>query len=74
MIVLFYISLYILNVFLNRWLNYLLFKKGISIIPIFWFVPIFMTVAMIAMLIINYLSKIDINSKWFDRFLGKHWE
>lgn len=57
---------YIANVFLNRWLNYLLSKKiGNCAIPLFWFLSLLGTIALICALL--YHSKI------FDWFTGKHW-
>jgi hypothetical protein len=57
---------YILNVFLNRWLDKLLVRKlGSCPIPFLWFFSIINTGALLFML----LEK----GKFYSWFVGKHW-
>ena len=58
---------YILNVFLNRWLNYIVYKNDkVKATPI-WFFSIIGTVAFLAIMIINYFDR----PNWFT---GKYWD
>ena len=58
---------YILNVFLNRWLNYILYTKyGQQNEPVVWFLSIIATLIFIIAIIINYFE----NESWFT---GKYW-
>lgn len=58
---------YILNVFLNRWLNYILYKIHPVIMPHVWFFSIIGTCAFLVIMIINYFSK----PNWFT---GRDWD
>ncbi len=58
---------YILNVFLNRWLNYILYKNGGSNIPTIWFLSIIGTILFLTIIIIEYFNK----PNWFT---GKYWD
>jgi len=59
---------YILNVSLNRWLNYILYKKyNYSKTPIIWFFSIMATIALLGCMIIEYFDK----PNWFT---GKYWD
>lgn len=55
---------YVTNVFLNRWLNKIVYKKKIdmNIMPFMWFLSLFGT-----LWYLHDLSKYD---NWFT---GKHW-
>ncbi len=58
---------YIANVFLNRWLNKIAYKRGDANIEfLYWFVPIATTMAMLAIV----LQNIKIKKNWFT---GKNW-
>jgi len=58
---------YILNVFLNRWLNYILYKmEGIIFTPS-WFCSIIGTCALLVTIIISYTDK----PNWFT---GRDWD
>ena len=58
---------YILNVFLNRWLNYIIYKNDkVKATPI-WFFSIMGTIVFLAIMIINYFSK----PNWF---IGRDWD
>ena len=57
---------YILNVFLNRWLNYILYKRGhLKLTPI-WFLSIIGTSSLLIVIIIEYFDK----PNWFT---GRDW-
>jgi branched-subunit amino acid transport protein AzlD len=59
---------YILNVFLNRWLNYIIYEKnGNSKAPFIWFLSIITTIIFIIAIMI-YWSE---NENWFT---GKYWK
>jgi hypothetical protein len=59
---------YIGNVFLNRWLNKIVYKKNIAKIEVFtWFIPVLVTIAFILVLLNHFIEK---KSNWF---IGKHW-
>jgi hypothetical protein len=63
------ITAYILNVFLNRWLNKILYQKcDIIISPLVWFIPVIITVTYLVV----FVDKINIKikSNWFT---GKNW-
>lgn len=67
MIAILIIPLYILSVFLNRFLNKLLYKKGYSeIAPFIWFIPLIA----ICVFILVYLLNKELKSNWFT---GKDW-
>jgi hypothetical protein len=58
---------YILNVFLNRWLNYTIYTKyGELKVPAIWFLSIISTIIFIIVIMIYYFE----NDNWFT---GKHW-
>ena len=57
---------YILNVFLNRWLNYTLYKRDKVILPFMWFLSFFATIIFSWLIIENYFYK----PNWFT---GKNW-
>ena len=58
---------YILNVFLNRWLNYILYTKYSNPnMPVVWFWSIMGTLIFIIAIITNYFE----NESWFT---GKYW-
>ena len=62
--ILFY--LYIVNIFLNRFLNHVLYSNGIiKKYPLYWFIPLLALI----ILIYGYFLKDIID--WFN---GKHWE
>lgn len=62
------IIVYILNVSLNRWLNYILWKKyNYSKTPTIWFFSIIATFALLGCIIIEYFNK----PNWFT---GKYWD
>ena len=67
------IGLYILNVFIGRYLNIKMFKYGYPICPKMWFIPL---CSIIAQLIIlyeeNYKNKFKCNNKLCDWFFLKH--
>ena len=57
---------YVANVFLNRWLNYLLWiKTGRKPDLFIWFLPLIATPT----LLYDLISR----GKFFDWFTGKHW-
>ena len=59
---------YILNVFLNRWLNYTIYTKyGELKVPAIWFLSIISTIIFIIVIMIYYFE----NDNWFT---GKHWD
>ena len=60
---------YVANVFLNRWLNKIVFKidNYYVIIPLIWFVPVVVTIAFLV-IIIEEKNKPETN--WFT---GKYW-
>jgi hypothetical protein len=58
---------YILNVFLNRWLNYTIYTKyGELKVPAIWFLSIISTIIFIIVIMIYYFE----NDNWFT---GKYW-
>jgi hypothetical protein len=58
---------YVSNVFFNRWLNKIAYKKGYLSIAVWaWFIPISCTIAMIIALAENIKAK----DNWFT---GKNW-
>ena len=60
--------IYILNVFLNRYLNKVAYKKRhINPFPQLWFVPI---IPLFAFIYIIYLDGFFEKDNWFN---GKHW-
>jgi len=68
MIITMIILAYIGNVFLNRWLNKIVYKKNIAKIEVFtWFIPVLVTIAFILVLLNHFIEK---KSNWF---IGKHW-
>jgi hypothetical protein len=68
MIPLLIIISYILNVFLNRWLNYILYKKYMGLkTPTIWFFSIMGTIALLGCIIIEYFNK----PNWFT---GRDWD
>ena len=59
---------YIISVFLNRWLNKIMWiKHDYEPLPALWFVPILSTLTMVIILIYESLSRTD---NWFT---GKNW-
>lgn len=60
---------YIANIFLNRWLNYKLWKinNHYEASYFIWFIPIVSTLAYIIVL----LTEIEIKDNWFT---GKYWK
>lgn len=57
---------YILNVFLNRWLNKIVYERGIEAKVVgFWFVPIVVSLAFICIILSN-----SNGNNWFT---GKYW-
>ena len=59
---------YILNVFLNRWLNYTIYTKyGELKVPAIWFLSIISTIIFIIVIMIYYFE----NDNWFT---CKHWD
>jgi predicted membrane protein len=58
---------YILNIFLNRCLNYILYKMGGIILIPSWFLSIIGTCALLVTIIINYINK----KNWFT---GRDWD
>lgn len=67
MIKFYIIIIYILNVFLNRYLNKVAIKYGAEKVWILWFLPIITTIV----LLFGILLEIGNNSKnWF---IGKDW-
>jgi hypothetical protein len=68
MITIIVILAYVFNVFLNRWLNKIVYKKGIGdVLPWGWFASIACTIALICILVSNYFETKD---NWFT---GKYW-
>ena len=59
---------YILSVFLNRWLDYIIYKKynGIVIVGL-WFIPVAGTITLIIIIIANIFDK----PNWFT---GRDWD
>ena len=58
---------YVANVFLNRWLNKIAWKKElIDILPIMWFIPILSTIGYLSI----FINEINPKSNWFT---GKNW-
>ena len=58
---------YIANIFLNRWLNKIIYKRGYADIAVWvWFIPFACTIAMIILIGEN----IEIKKNWFT---GKNW-
>lgn len=67
MIIAVIIFAYIGNVFLNRYLNKIMYKKdGHSKLILFWFLPIITTIAFTLKILVNNLE----DDNWFT---GKHW-
>lgn len=64
------IFVYIANVFVNRWLNFKLYKldKEYSPVPLWgwWFSSLIFTICATVAIVIHYISK----QNWFT---GKHW-
>ena len=59
---------YILNVFLNRWLNYIAYKKFSGWkTPTLWFLSILGTCALLGVIVIEYFDK----PNWFT---GRDWD
>lgn len=70
--ILFIVILYILNIFITRYLNYYLYKINDSwgIHTFVWFIPIAGPIALLLILLVVY-PKIDLCKKnWFT---GKYW-
>jgi hypothetical protein len=63
---------YVLNVFLNRWLDYKIQQSGFVF---FWFIPIFPTIALIILGFLDFFDekKLQINNRFWNWFVGKHW-
>lgn len=59
---------YVANVFLNRWLNKVLYKKDfLEIAPcLFWFIPFLFTTFILIILLREFKTK----NNWFT---GKYW-
>lgn len=58
---------YVASVFLNRWLNKIIYKKGYVDIDVWaWFIPFVCAIAMIIII----LENIKIKNNWFT---GKNW-
>ena len=58
---------YIANVFLNRWLNKIAYKRGDAEIEIWlWFIPILTSIVMLIII----LDNIEKKNNWFT---GKNW-
>lgn len=62
---------YVASVFLNRWLNYLIYKyfddlDEEDIVPIIWFIPVIGTI-----FIIVTVLQLLYSESWFT---GKHWK
>ncbi len=57
---------YIANVFLNRYLNKILYKMTMSKTPFLWFIPIITTIA----LLIAIVTEKGFKDNWFT---GKNW-
>jgi ABC-type multidrug transport system fused ATPase/permease subunit len=71
MIIALIILAYIASVFLNRWLNYLIYKyfddlDEEDIIPFIWFIPVIGTI-----FIIVSVLQLLYSASWFT---GKHWK
>jgi hypothetical protein len=67
MIITIIILAYVANVFLNRWLNKIAWKKElIDILPITWFIPILSTIGYLSI----FINEINPKSNWFT---GKNW-
>ena len=67
MIITIIILAYVANVFLNRWLNKIAWKKElIDILPITWFIPILSTIGYLSI----FINEINFKSNWFT---GKNW-
>jgi uncharacterized membrane protein len=60
---------YVANVFLNRWLNKILYKSNPAIIPVLWFFSLIGTLVFIWVLV----EKMNSKSNWFNWFKGKNW-
>lgn len=59
---------YIASIFLNRWLNKIMWVKyDYEPLPAFWFVPLLSTLTIIIILIYESLTETD---NWFT---GKYW-
>jgi hypothetical protein len=58
---------YILNVFLNRWLNYIIYKKSGTKAPFIWFLSLIGTGTLLIVIVINDVNK----QNWFT---GKYWK
>ena len=59
---------YVANVFFNRWLNKVLYKKDfVEIAPIMvWFIPLFSSIVLLSI----WLKEFKPKSNWFT---GKYW-
>jgi len=67
MIIAIIVLAYVANVFLNRWLNKIVYKRGYDEIAAWaWFLPIVCTIAMIIIILENS----EIKDNWFT---GKNW-
>lgn len=74
MITLIIISVYLANIFINRWLNkYLHENLGEPIIPYIWFIPVIPVVFLSYHSLIFYFRDSG-NNKLYRWFTGKHWE
>ena len=64
---------YVANVFLNRWLNKLLYRKCkfVSIVPILWFIPVVGIIVTSVDLLIELIH--DLLEGKTNKFTGKHW-
>jgi hypothetical protein len=59
---------YVVNIFLNRWLNKIAYKKGYCEILVWaWFIPILPSVAILT----HIIASIEIKGNWFN---GKNWD
>lgn len=62
---------YVANVFLNRWLNFLIVKRGVdgSILPYSWFLSFICTIIYLLFMI----GDLNLTKKFINWFKGKYW-
>jgi lipid-A-disaccharide synthase-like uncharacterized protein len=80
MIVAIIIIAYVLSVFLNRWLNKIMFKKYDEVVIVeIWFIPILGTFLCLSNFLLCVLDNIPQLTDWMPKlksnwFTGKYWK
>jgi hypothetical protein len=75
MVVIILVILYIINVFVTRWLNKIAYLKlkdndthNCSILPFMWFIPIFPAIILVFIILFH-----GNNNKFINKFNGNDW-